>query len=198
LPAGFTYNFRLTAFNASGSQSGFNVNASSADVQISTTIAAPDQTQPTIAITAPANNASVSGTITISGTAADNVALSNVQIQVDAGAFANATGLASWTYSLNTASLSLGNHTITARATDTSNLMRTVSITVTVVDQTAPTVPSNLTAVAVSSTQINLTWTASTDNFGVAGYRIYRAGTQIATSVGTAYQNPGLAASTLR
>ncbi|MDQ5922811.1 MAG: Beta helix protein, partial [Patescibacteria group bacterium] len=49
-------------------------------------------------------------------------------------------------------------------------------------DTTAPTVPTNLAGTATSSSQINLSWTASTDAVGVTGYKIYRNGTQIATS----------------
>src|SRR3989344_1829192 len=41
-------------------------------------------------------------------------------------------------------------------------------------DTTAPTTPTNLSATAVSSSQINLSWTASTDNVGVTGYNVYR------------------------
>ena len=41
-------------------------------------------------------------------------------------------------------------------------------------DTIAPSAPGNLTAVASSSTAINLTWTASTDNVGVTGYKVYR------------------------
>lgn len=41
-------------------------------------------------------------------------------------------------------------------------------------DGTNPTVPSNFVATPVSASQINLTWTASTDNVGVTGYRIER------------------------
>jgi chitodextrinase len=64
-------------------------------------------------------------------------------------------------------------------------------------DTSGPTTPTSLTASAVSSSQINLSWTASTDNVGVAGYRIMRAGTQIAlVTSGTTYQNTGLTAST--
>jgi hypothetical protein len=40
-------------------------------------------------------------------------------------------------------------------------------------DITPPSVPSGLTATAVSSNQINLYWNASTDNVGVAGYKVY-------------------------
>ena len=63
-------------------------------------------------------------------------------------------------------------------------------------DTQAPTVPANLSAQAVSSSQINLTWSASTDNVGVTGYRIFRSGTPIGTATGTIYSNTGLSALT--
>lgn len=63
-------------------------------------------------------------------------------------------------------------------------------------DTTAPSVPSGLTATAASQSQINLAWSASTDNVGVAGYRVYRDGVAVATTNSTSYQNTGLAAST--
>lgn len=65
-------------------------------------------------------------------------------------------------------------------------------------DITPPTVPANLTAKAASSSQINLSWTASTDASGVAGYRIYRNGgsTPIATAASTTYQDTNLSAGT--
>jgi chitodextrinase len=65
-------------------------------------------------------------------------------------------------------------------------------------DAQTPTVPTNVTASAASSSQINLSWSASSDNVGIAGYRIYRNGgtTPITTVNGTSYQNAGLAAGT--
>jgi len=63
-------------------------------------------------------------------------------------------------------------------------------------DTTPPTVPTGLTATAVSSSQINVSWTASTDNVGVTGYNIYRDGTEIGTSTTTSYFDTGLTAST--
>src|SRR5438309_533281 len=74
-----------------------------------------------------------------------------------------------------------------------------VSVTVTAPpppDTTPPLVPTGLTASAVSSSQINLSWTASSDNVGVSGYRVYRGGTQIATTSTTSFANTGLSAST--
>jgi len=44
-----------------------------------------------------------------------------------------------------------------------------------------PSVPAGLTANAVSGSEINLSWTASTDKAGVTGYRIYRNGNMVGT-----------------
>ena len=65
-----------------------------------------------------------------------------------------------------------------------------------IVDNQAPTPPTNLTATPVSSSQINLAWTASTDNLGVVGYYIFRDGLQVATSTTTSYSDKNLRAST--
>jgi hypothetical protein len=50
-------------------------------------------------------------------------------------------------------------------------------------DNQAPTAPANLAYTQPSGTQIQLTWTASTDNVGVTGYDIY-ANNQLRSSVG--------------
>jgi YD repeat-containing protein len=58
-------------------------------------------------------------------------------------------------------------------------------VSVTSLDGTPPSVPTGLTGTAASSTTVNLSWTASTDNpggTGVAGYKVYRARAQIGTS----------------
>jgi chitodextrinase len=59
-------------------------------------------------------------------------------------------------------------------------------------DTEAPTVPQNLSATAVSSSQIDLAWDASTDNVAVAGYRIYRDNVLVHTSATTAHSDTGL------
>jgi hypothetical protein len=51
------------------------------------------------------------------------------------------------------------------------------------VDSTPPSAPGNLTATATGPTSVRLNWTASSDNFGVTGYEVYRdsATTPLAT-----------------
>src|SRR5258708_6110062 len=70
-------------------------------------------------------------------------------------------------------------------------------------DTTPPTAPTNLTATAASASQINLAWTASTDNVGVTGYRVERCQgaawsnfAQISTPTGTTFNDMGLTSST--
>jgi chitodextrinase len=64
-------------------------------------------------------------------------------------------------------------------------------------DTIPPSVPTGLAATPVSTSQINLSWTASTDNVAVAGYDILRNNTKIATTSVLAYVDTGLSANTL-
>jgi chitodextrinase len=70
-------------------------------------------------------------------------------------------------------------------------------------DSTVPSTPTGLTATPASSTQINLSWTASTDNVAVTGYRVERCQgascttfAEIGSPTGTTYNSTGLTAST--
>ena len=62
-------------------------------------------------------------------------------------------------------------------------------------DTTPPSTPGNLNASAISS-QINLSWSASTDNIAVTGYKIFRNGTQLTTTTSATYTDNGLQPST--
>src|SRR5437016_666131 len=83
---------------------------------------------PTVSISSPANGATVSGTTTVSGVASDGLAITSVQLSVDGGAFANASGTSNWSFSLNTNSLSNGAHTLTAKVNDSAGLSATSSV----------------------------------------------------------------------
>src|SRR5438477_368455 len=75
---------------------------------------------PSVSISSPANGATVSGTTTVSGVASDGLTITSVQLSVDGGAFANASGTTNWSFSLNTNSLSNGPHTLPAKVNDST------------------------------------------------------------------------------
>src|SRR5215475_3523184 len=64
-----------------------------------------------------------------------------------------------------------------------------------VIDTTPPTAPTNLAVASKTSTSISLTWTASADNVGVTGYRVFDGATQVGTSATTSFTVTGLAPS---
>lgn len=85
----------------------------------------------------------------------------------------------------------------TAPAVVTAGNPTTANINLTPTDTQAPTTPTNLAAATESSTQINLTWTASTDNVGVVGYKVYRGGSQVGTATTNSYADNGVSPNTL-
>lgn len=63
-------------------------------------------------------------------------------------------------------------------------------------DTTAPSVPTGLKLVSKSTTSANISWTASTDNVGVIGYKIYKNDVETGTSASTSFSSSGLTAGT--
>lgn len=63
-------------------------------------------------------------------------------------------------------------------------------------DTEKPTTPTLLSASAVSPTQVDISWSTSTDNFAVGGYVLYRGSSTIATTTQTTFSDVGLSAST--
>ncbi|PKV52897.1 putative secreted protein (Por secretion system target) [Aquimarina sp. MAR_2010_214] len=85
--------------------------------------------------------------------------------------------------------------TLTNGSQDFSLVASGVSTTV-VVDNEAPSVPTNVTASNIGSTTVDLSWTASTDNIGVSVYEVFQGNTSIGTSTTTSFSVTGLTAST--
>jgi len=188
----------------------YNRALSAADVQelYNYTGAPSDTTSPTVSMTAPSNGSTVSGNVTVSANASDNVGVVGVQFELDGASLGSEDTTSPYSVSWNTTGTTNGSHTLTAVARDAAGNQTTSSAVVVTVDNPVsdiqpPSIPTGLTATAVSSSQINLSWTASTDNVGVTGYRIYRCqgagctpSTQIATSPTNSYSNTGLSPST--
>jgi fibronectin type 3 domain-containing protein len=140
-----------------------------------------DTDAPTVSLTAPSAADTVQGTITVTATAADDTNLKSAQLLVDGTAVGEAQTLTGpqgdVDISLNTTTLPNGRHTLSVRVSDVAGRQTTsdtVAVTVAnpVADTQAPTVPT-LTGDLVGQT-VELNWTASTDDTGVAGYDLYR------------------------
>ena len=196
---GTSYSYRVRAKDAANNLSVYSNIA---------TDATPDITAPTVPASLTAAAAS-SSQINLSWTAStDNVGVTGYQIERCAGAscssYALVTTVTGTTYN-NTGLLDGTSYSYRVRAKDAANNLSVYSNIATdaTPDITAPTVPASLTATVQSESQINLSWTASTDNVGVTGYRIERCQgggcssfSQIATTTATTYNNTGLLAST--
>ena len=108
-----------------------------------------DTTPPVVTITSPANNATVSGTITVPATATDpDSAVSFVQFLVDGTNTGARVTAAPYSISLDTTQLANGSHALTAVAQDPSaNVGTSAAVTVTVSNSTntsmGPLVPAS-------------------------------------------------------
>jgi hypothetical protein len=83
----------------------------------------------------------------------------------------------------------------TAPTTDRWNFAA-VAVMPSVTDNQPPTAPTGLAAGTVTASKVPLSWTASSDDQGVAGYRVFRAGVQVGEVAGTAFSDTTVAAST--
>jgi hypothetical protein len=126
--------YMLFVLNGSGTPS------TAAIVRLGATV---DTTPPTVAMTAPANGATVSGSaVALSASASDNVAVSSVQFLVDGSPIGAPVTQAPYTLNWDSASVANGSHTLSARAVDTAgNATTSAAVTVTV-SNTTPVGPS--------------------------------------------------------
>jgi fibronectin type 3 domain-containing protein len=102
---------------------------------------------------------------------------SNVWVEYDVTPFVSGDG--SYTFVLKTTSIDGVDFSSRQNTTNRPELVVTYKN-----DTETPGVPTNLTAGAVSSTRVDLAWSAPYDNVGVTRYDIYRNG-NLLTSVGT-------------
>ncbi len=72
----------------------------------------------------------------------------------------------------------------------------TTSPTPTSTDAQAPTAPTNLRVTGTTASSVSLSWSASSDDVGVTGYRVYRGTELIGTVSGTSFTDTGLSPST--
>jgi len=187
------YSYNVDAIDASGNVSGLSATSSV------TTLAAPDTTAPSTPTGLTANAVSPNQ-INLSWSAStDNAAVTGYRV-FRGGALLITLGNVT-TYQ-NTGLTASTSYTYRVRAIDAAGNVSGQSTAASATtppapDTAAPTTPTDLTANAISSSRINLSWSVSTDNVAVAGYRVYRNGVfLVALGNVTTYQSTGLSAST--
>jgi chitodextrinase len=191
LANGTIYTYRVSA-GASPTYSGWTN-------PVSATPVASDTTPPTTP-SGPTASASAYNKVNLSWSASsDNVGIAGYYIVRGGTTIAKTVGTGT-TYSDTSVSPST-NYSYQVIAYDAANNNSALSTAANVTtpsapDTTAPTTPTNLNASAASSSQINLSWSASTDNIGVTGYDVYRNNAKIATSTTTSFGDTGLTVST--
>jgi alpha-tubulin suppressor-like RCC1 family protein len=98
-----------------------------------------DTTPPNVAMTSPVSGSTISGNITVSATASDNVGVVGVQFKVDGINLGAEDALAPYSLTIDTTSLSAGNHSFTAVARDAAGNSKTSTVvTATVSNSSAP------------------------------------------------------------
>lgn len=148
-----------------------------------------DNTAPQVSMSAPANGAFVTGTLAVSATATDNVAIIKVEFYSDNNVLLATDTSSPYTFNWNSTTVTQGAHTLYAIAQDTSGLRTTSASVAITVDNTAPTVaitsPANGAQVQRNSL-VNINANAS-DNFGVVKVEFYVGTTLTCTDIAAPY-----------
>jgi chitodextrinase len=190
LACGVSHTFGVAAYDAAGNASGIaGIGAK--------TLACSDSTPPTTPTALSPSGIGQTG-ITVSWTAStDNVGVTGYRVLLGGSLVTTVTGTA---YTLG--GLSCGtSYTVGVAAYDAAcNVSPTATVQQATLacsgDSTPPSTPTGLARSGVSQTSATLSWTASTDNVGVTGYRLYRNGAQVGTSTTTSFVFSGLSCGT--
>ena len=198
LTAKTTYSYNVVAFDAAGNRS-----ANSASLVL-TTATATGPTADTQAPSVPGNvKASATSPVIVNVTwsaSTDNVRVAGYVVQRNGVSLTTtqSTSFTDTTVSPGTA------YTYKVLAKDAAGNVSTASAAAAVTtpklavsDTSAPTVPAGMKAVSVSMHEIDLSWSASTDNVGVKGYVVYRDGAQIASVTTTSFGDATLSANSV-
>ncbi len=159
----------------------------------------PGDAPPVVDLVNPADGSTVSGTIIIEANASDDVGVTKVDFYI------NDTLLATddtepYNTSWNTTTVADGSHIITATATDTAGQTASDMNGVTV-DNTPPDQVTNLIVTTISSSKLDLSWSAITE-MNLDHYNVYRNTTSggpynlVASPTTNSYSDTGLEAST--
>jgi hypothetical protein len=122
-----------------------------------------DTTPPAVSLTAPAPGSTVSGTITVSADASDDVGVAGVQFKLDGVNLGAEDTAAPYAVSWNTTTAVVGAHSLTAVARDAAgNIVTSTAVTVTVASVSPASLLANGSFEAFTGT-VATSWTLDTD-----------------------------------
>jgi thermitase len=165
------------------------VNAYKAVLAAKSMISSADTTPPTVSISAPSASATVAGTVSVLGTATDNVGVIKIELDVDGAAVATATS-SPFSFSWNSATVSNGSHSITVKAYDAASNIGSALVTINVNNVVAITPPSVSIAAPLTSTSVSgtvLVQGSATDSSGVAKIELDVDGVAVATATASPF-----------
>jgi chitodextrinase/peptidoglycan hydrolase-like protein with peptidoglycan-binding domain len=194
--AGTTYSYTVAAVNAAG-----NGSTQSAPVSVTTPVSVftPDTTAPSTILNLTSTALATNKITLVWSPSTDNVGVVGYTVFRNGGVIASTT---STTFDDLDILVPITTYSYTVKAWDAAGNVSAQSNQAAVltlaasVDTSAPSIPAGLTATAISSSQINLSWSASTDNVWVTGYKVYRNGAYITTISTISYSDTGLSAGT--
>jgi hypothetical protein len=149
-----------------------------------------DTTPPTVAMTAPAEGAAVSGSVSVAANASDNVAVAAVQFKLDGVNLSEDTS-APYSITWNTSASSNGTHVLTAVARDSSgNTTTSAPRTVTVANTlSAPVITTQPNSATVSVGQA-ATFSVAASGSSPLSYQWQRNGANISGATLSSYSTP--------
>jgi hypothetical protein len=170
------YTIITKAYDAAG-----NISQSSSSVTVVNDLIAP-----TVAITSPANNATLSGIVTINAGASDNVGVSKVEFYSNS-VLIFASNVAPYSFSWDTKAVANGGYNLIAKAFDnagniSSSSTVTVSVSNIVPDVTKPIVSAFTLPATFTSLTVTVSGLTATDSIGITGYMITESATAPAAS----------------
>jgi hypothetical protein len=134
-----------------------------------------DRSLPTnVSITAPSNNAVLSGTaVTVSATASDNIGISRVDFYRDSNVLLGTDNTSPYGISWDTTSTTSGAHTLIAVATDLAGNTKTSTVVNVSVDNVVPVVSLTAPANGAFVTGTLAISATATDNVGISKVEFY-------------------------
>jgi len=195
-PTAGTYTVRVSGYNVPNGPQPYSLVVSGAGVAAGAAV--PDTQAPSVSLTAPADGATIGGTVSVTAAAADNIGVSRVEFYLD-GNLQSTVTTAPYTWSWNTGAVANGAHSATAKAYDAAgNNGTSAAITVTVSNGAASVASETFTGSlssgsskslyidvsAPGSVSVSLTWPTSSTDLDL--YLYNPSGTQVASSASVA------------